>query len=89
MPNGKSITHDTMLDRVSVLRDARKPSCLCTVVMQANDLINRWLKTIVVQVDLAAKLCLSFCLELQSAKSTYQPVCILGLILMKHTAIGI
>ena len=27
-----------------------------------------------VQVDLTAKLCLSFCLELQSAKSTYQHV---------------
>ena len=26
------------------------------------------------QVDLTAKLCLSFCLELQSAKSTYQHV---------------
>ena len=31
-------------------------------------------KTIVGQVDLTAKLCLSFCLELQSAKSTYQHV---------------
>ena len=26
------------------------------------------------QVDLTAKLCLSFCLELQSAKSTYQHI---------------
>ena len=34
----------------------------------------RWSKTIVGQVDLTAKLCLSFCLELQSAKSTYQHV---------------
>ena len=36
--------------------------------------IYRWSKTIVGQVDLKAKLYLSFCLELQSAKSTYQPV---------------
>ena len=35
---------------------------------------NRWSKIIVGQVDLTAKLCLSFCLELQSAKSTYQHV---------------
>ena len=34
----------------------------------------RWSKTIVGQVDLTAKLCLSFCLELQTAKSTYQHV---------------
>ena len=34
----------------------------------------RWSKTIVGQVDLTAKLCLSFCLEIQSAKSTYQHV---------------
>ena len=34
----------------------------------------RWSKTIVGQVDLKAKLYLSFCLELQSAKSTYQNV---------------
>ena len=34
----------------------------------------RWSKAIVGQVDLTAKLCLSFCLELQSAKSTYQHV---------------
>ena len=34
----------------------------------------RWSKTIVGQVDLTAKLCLSFCLELQSAKSTYHHV---------------
>ena len=33
-----------------------------------------WSKTIVSQVDLKAKLYLSFCLELQSAKSTYQHV---------------
>ena len=45
----------------------------------------RWSKTIVGQIELTAKLCLSFCLELQSAKSTYQH----GLILMKHTAIRI
>ena len=30
-----------------------------------------WSKTIVGQVDLTAKLCWSFCLELQSAKYTY------------------
>ena len=36
--------------------------------------IHRWSKTIVGQVDLKAKLYLSFCLELQSAKSTYQHV---------------
>ena len=35
-------------------------------------LIFRWSK--VSQVDLTAKLCLSFCLELQSAKSNYQHV---------------
>ena len=34
----------------------------------------RWSKTIVGYVDLTARLCLSFCLELQSAKSTYQHV---------------
>ena len=32
----------------------------------------RWSKTIVGQVDLTAKLCLSFCLELQSTKSINQ-----------------
>ena len=36
--------------------------------------IFRCYKTIVDQVDLTAKLCLSFCLELQTAKSTYQHV---------------
>ena len=36
--------------------------------------VYRWSKAIVGQVDLTAKLCLSFCLELQSAKSTYQHV---------------
>ena len=41
---------------------------------RSTDIINRWSKTIVGQVDLTAKLCLSFCLELQSAKSTYQHV---------------
>ena len=40
--------------------------------MQVN--MYRWSKTIVGQVDLKAKLLLSFCLELQSAKSTYQHV---------------
>ena len=39
-----------------------------------NSSYNRWSKTIVGQVDLTAKLCLSFCLELKSAKSTYQHV---------------
>ena len=34
----------------------------------------RWSRIIVGQVDLTAKLCLSICLELQSAKSTYQHV---------------
>ena len=34
----------------------------------------RWSKTIVGQVDLTEKLCLSCCLELQSAKSTCQHV---------------
>ena len=34
----------------------------------------RWSKTIVGQVDLTAKLCLYFCLELQLAKSTYEHV---------------
>ena len=37
-------------------------------------MLKRWSKTIVGQVDLTAKLCLSFCLELQSTKSTYQHV---------------
>ena len=37
-------------------------------------LLIRWAKTMVGQVDLTAKLCLSFCLELQPAKSTYQHV---------------
>ena len=39
-----------------------------------NNMTYRWSKTIVGQVDLTAKLCLSFCLELQSVKSTYQHV---------------
>ena len=34
----------------------------------------KWSKTIVGQVDLTPKFCLSFCLELQSAKSTYKHV---------------
>ena len=37
-------------------------------------MIIRWSKTIVGQVDLTAKLCLSFWLELKSAKATYQHV---------------
>ena len=45
----------------------RDPEIICISII-------RWSKTIVGQVDLTAKLCLSFCLELHSAKSTYRHV---------------
>ena len=55
-------------------RNLRKNIYSATSIFAEKSSVQRWSKTIVGQVDLTAKLCLSFCLELQSAKSTYQHV---------------
>ena len=51
-----------------------EPDLLRYVFLSLTYHVIRWSKTIVGQVDLTAKVWLSFCLELQSAKSTYQHV---------------
>ena len=80
MPSLKYIVQNATSPELRLLR-GKTIECISLIGLAVNkekvvlsyftaDNVYRWSKTIVGQVDLAVKLCWSFCLELQSAKYT-------------------